>query len=253
MISKFSPLVGNLIEASIVDLLNEEKKFQKLGQWIRQDPDFPDALFVGNIDPPPGFEIKAWFPLATEITARFRESQNRLLSDQTYVALLAWLPEKVLYGRPTLIDVCIMPALSVAKARDNHYHNPPDYLVIEPEDTRTRTRNLQQTNTYGYKWQGTPRQFKYAQKIVDGWGKRGKHYNPHHLYQRKLRSLMGKYVYRLDTNYAKMDRIQHTQIEEFKARVLEKEIAGMSVSAWSKLLNDENSKSIRSALKNNLT
>ena len=46
-----------------------------MGEWIRQDPGFPDALFKSNtISPNPGIEIKAWFPFATEITARFKDS-----------------------------------------------------------------------------------------------------------------------------------------------------------------------------------
>ena len=248
-ISKFSPLVGNLIEASVVDVLNRKHRFQKLGHWKRQDPDFPDALFVGNIKPAPGLEIKAWLPLSTEITARFRESQNRLRSNQTYVALLAWLPEKIIYGRPKLIDVCIISGLSVAKSRDNHYHNPPDYLVLEPEDTRSRTRNLQQTNTYGFKWQGTPRQLRNAEKMVKKCNKSGKRYSPGKAYQKKLRSLMGKYPYRLDTNYAKMDRIQNDKIEKFKERVLRKEIYGIQISEWANLLNRGDSDLINQALK----
>ena len=46
-----------------------------IGEWIRQDPGFPDALFKSSIiQPNPGIEIKAWFPFATEITARFKDS-----------------------------------------------------------------------------------------------------------------------------------------------------------------------------------
>lgn len=169
IVSKLSPLVGNLIEFTAVDLLNDEPAFMALGKWKRQDPDFPDALFEGSITPPPGFEIKAWFPLATEITARFKDSQERFTGDNIHVAMLAWLPENVLFRKPTLIDVCVVSGRSVAKARDEHYHNPPDYLVLEPEDTSARTRNLRQTNTNGYKWQGTAKDFEEAKKIVASW------------------------------------------------------------------------------------
>lgn len=44
VISKLSPLLGNLIEFSTVDLLNEHD-WDDVGQWVRQDPGFPDALF----------------------------------------------------------------------------------------------------------------------------------------------------------------------------------------------------------------
>lgn len=101
VVSKLSPFLGNLIEFSTVEFLNARQEYRSFGQWKRQDPGFPDTVFVGSVTP-------------------VRDS-----------------------GR------------SVAEARDNHYHNPPDYLVIEPEDTTSRTRNLQQTNTNGYKFQGT--------------------------------------------------------------------------------------------------
>jgi hypothetical protein len=154
VISKLSPLLGNLIEFNIVELLNEHREFKGYGEWIRQDPGFPDTIFQGSVQPTPGIEIEAWFPLATEITARFKYSQNYFGNGNTYVALIAWLPEYVIYGKPRILDVCVIEGGSIAHARDLHYHNPPNYLVIEPEDTSDRTRNLQQTNTNGYKWYG---------------------------------------------------------------------------------------------------
>lgn len=44
VISKLSPLIGNMIEFSTVDLLNS-KNSNRYGKWMRQDPGFPDALF----------------------------------------------------------------------------------------------------------------------------------------------------------------------------------------------------------------
>ena len=58
-ISKLSPLLGNMIEFSTVDLLNEHD-WNDLGTWVRQDPGFPDALFQSEtVVPNPGIEIKA--------------------------------------------------------------------------------------------------------------------------------------------------------------------------------------------------
>lgn len=131
--------------------------------------------YLGDL-PTPGLEIKAWFPLATEITARFKDSQNHFSFDRTYVTILAWLPDKIIYGKPRILDVCVVSGLSVAVARDTHYHNPPDYLVLEPEDTTLRTANLQQTNTSGYKFQGSVEELLEAQRIVDSWGVEGKIY-----------------------------------------------------------------------------
>ncbi|MBI1800940.1 MAG: hypothetical protein HYR71_04855 [Chloroflexi bacterium] len=233
VISKLSPLVGNMIEFSLVSLLNK-LEWDGLGQWERQDPGFPDTIFRGSIEPRPGIEIKTWFPLATEITARFKDSVLHFASDQTYVAVIAWLPDHLLYGKPVILDVWIDSARSLAIARDQHYHNPPDYLVIEPEDTTARTANLQQTNTNGYKFQGTLEELQQAEREVQRWGKTGKAYQPTPSYQRRLRGLLGRYSYRLDTNFAKIDRIEHQGLEEFKTRVLASEIRGHTVAYWAK-------------------
>lgn len=248
IISKLSPMLGNLIEFNVVEFLNDQPEFKDLGTWKRQDPGFPDTIFEGKVTPTAGFEIKAWFPLATEITARFKDSRNRFRHDQTNVCMLAWLPEQLIFGSPKILDVCIVSGLSVAIARDDHYHNPPDYLVFEPEDTAARTANLQQTNTNGYKFQGMPREFAEAEKIVARWGPSGRTYSPKPEYQALLRRLRGKFNYRLDTNFAKMDRIAHPGIEEFKARVLSTKVHGLTVSEWSNLLYNGSDTAIRKTL-----
>lgn len=204
VVSKLSPLLGNLIEFNTVEFLNDQRIFTEFGTWKRQDPGFPDTIFEGSVTPAPGFEIKAWFPLATEITARFKDSQKHFAHDQTNVCMLAWLPDRLIFGRPRIIDVCIVSGLSVAKARDEHYHKPPDYLVLEPEDTKARTRNLQQTNTNGFKFQGTSCQFAKAEKMVASWGGKGRSYKTTVEYQMLLRQLLARFPYRLDTNFAKM-------------------------------------------------
>ncbi len=258
VISKLSPLVGNMIEFNTCEFLNEKKEFQGLGKWIRQDPGFPDVILNGSVSPTPGFEIKAWFPLATEITARFKDSQNHFLDDRTYVAMIAWLPEFVIFGRPKIMGVVIASGDSVAKARDNHYHNPPDYLVLEPEDTSKRTRNLQQTNTNGYKWQpledaaAEAARKAEAKRIVEGWGDNGRTYSPSAEYQEKLRELMGQFKYRLDTNFAKMDRIGHDGIEAFAQTVYAKQFHGMTIGQWNTLLSSGNESAIKDALSKQL-
>ncbi len=247
VISKLSPLLGNLIEFNTVEFLNKQDEFSSFGRWQRQDPGFPDTIFLGNIQPTPGLEIKAWCPLSTEITARFKDSQNHFQFDQTYVAVLAWLPEKIIYGQPRIVDICVVSGLSVAVARDNHYHNPPDYLVLEPEDTTQRTVNLQQTNTNGYKFQGSAKEFLEAQKIVESWGVEGRIYRPTREYQLNLRQLLSRYKYRLDTNFAKMDRIVHPGIKEFKQRVFNIQVSGMTIRQWNKLLSSPREDTIKQA------
>ena len=251
IISKLSPLVGNLIEFNICEYLNDQSDFLGLGHWKRQDPGFPDTIFEGDIKPTPGFEIKAWFPLATEITARFKDSQNHFNDDQTYVAMIAWLPEFLIFGKPKVIDIVVVSGLSVANARDNHYHNPPDYLVLEPGDTTARTSNLQQTNTNGYKFQGTSVQLLKAKLLVKGWGDDGEKYLPTAEYPTKLRELIALFPYRLDTNFAKMDRIVHEDIEIFKDKVHRTIYHGRSIGAWNKLLSKGSEEIIKQSLAEN--
>ncbi len=248
IVSKLSPLVGNLIEFNTCEYLNDQAGFAEFGKWQRQDPGFPDTIFAGTVSPTPGFEIKAWFPLATEITARFKDSQLHFAQDQTYVAMLAWLPEFLIFGKPKIIDIVVVSGASVAKARDDHYHDPPDYLVLEPGDTTTRTSNLQQTNTNGYKFQGTPEQFTEAKALVTTWGAAGTRYLPAATYQDLLRTLIARFPYRLDTNFAKMDRIVHREIEAFKNRVYATEFHGRSIGAWNRLLSQGDKDVIRREL-----
>lgn len=255
VVSKLSPLVGNMIEFNTCEFLNEKQEFRGLGRWRRQDPGFPDVVFEGSVMPTPGFEVKAWFPLATEITARFKDSQAHFSDDKTYVAMIAWLPEFVIFGRPKIIGVTIASGASVAKARDEHYHNPPNYLVREPEDTSNRTRNLQQTNTNGYKWQAHDnpseegRRQAAAEQLIKTWGTNGRTYSTDVDYQERLKSLMGQFGnYRLDTNYAKMDRIGHTGIESFADTVYETPFHGLTIGEWNNLLARGSERQIKDVL-----
>ena len=252
IISKLSPLVGNLIEFKMVEFLNEISELKDIGIWKRQDPGFPDTIFDSKITPAPGFEIKAWFPLATEITARFKDSQNYFLNDQTYVLLIAWLPEYLLFGRPQIIDICSISGKSIAKARDKHYHNPPDYLVLEPEDTTDRTSNLQQTNTNGYKFQGDRNSFHQAKKFIGSINDFSYDYEPSPEYQAKIRKLFEKFKYRLDTNYAKIDRIVQPEIETFKTKVLNSVLQGITIGNWAKLFSSGDEKSFAEQFKTHL-
>ena len=153
IISKLSPFIGNILESRIVAALNE--KVQGGFSWVRQDPDFPDAALFGPNGERTfaGYEVKAWYVLSTEMTGRFRESQNLLAGKNVRLCVVPWMLSNVLYGHPVVLDLVTMDALSVAKTRDSHYHKPPGYLIAEPRDTKKRTRNLQQTNVAGYRLQ----------------------------------------------------------------------------------------------------
>jgi len=232
VISKLSPIIGNTLESALVQELNTYKVWPDGCIWIRQDPDFPDILLSGTLPPRPGMEVKAWFPLATEITARFRDSQSLLREYNTKVVIVCWLPEFVIAGKPKIIDILVADAIDFAKARDTHYHNPPNYLVVEPEDTSLRTRNLQQKNCNGLRFQGTTNQLLDAQAIVSSWGVEGKIYRTELSYQLLLRELTSRFPYRLDTNFAKIDRIALESLEAFKQKVLHTVYFDRTIQAW---------------------
>ncbi|MEH1851037.1 MAG: hypothetical protein V7L11_04945 [Nostoc sp.] len=123
---------------------------------------------------------------------------------------------------------------------------------MEPEDTTQRTANLQQTNTSGYKFQGSVEELLEAQKIVDSWGIEGKIYKPTREYQHLLRELLIRYKYRLDTNFAKMDRIVHPGIEQFKQRVYNIEVSSITFGQWNRLLSSRREDNIIKSLQDYL-
>lgn len=248
IVSKLSPIIGNLIEYAITRHLNEVYNWPDGCRWIRQDPGFPDAILSGMADIDPGIEVKTWFPLATEITARFRDSQNHFQANQIKVVVVCWMLESVLAGQPKVIDIWIGDALDIAKARDSHYHNPPYYIVMEPEDTRSRTRNLQQTNCNGLIFQGNSEQLAVAIELVNSWGENAKQYRPDRDYQSRLRQLTARCPYRLDTNFAKLDRIVLSPLEEFKTNVLKSVYAGRTIRSWSKAINSNNQTVLQSLI-----
>ncbi len=237
IVSKLTPMIGNLLEDAIVRQLNTLGGWPPNTEWARQDPGFPDTVLQRfQPPPPPGIEIKGWFPLSTEITGRFRESQNNLQDNNVKLAVICWIPEFLLFGAPKIIDVWVDDALAVAQSRDCHYHNPPDYVVLEPEDTTARTRNLQQTICNGHKFQGAPAELTEAEALVASWGDGGRTYDAGPAYQARLRQLAGRHTYRLDTNFAKIDRIQHQSLERFKSQVLRTTIHGRTIQQWQGLI-----------------
>lgn len=245
IVSKLSPMLGNLFEFRIIDVLNSSDSFQN-GKWIRQDPGFPDARYIDDAFPDTniGVEVKAWFPFATEITGRFKDSETIFQSDSINVAIIAWLPEYVFWGKPKIIKTLVVSGKSIAQARDSHYHNPPHYIILEPEDTSTRTENLQQTNTNGYVFQHESnaerkRLFEQAQKLVKTWGPKGKEYSTTRDYQALLKTLQGSFPYRLDTNYAKIDRIKHTAIKAFKESIYNTTFKGKKIKEWRRIAHYE--------------
>ena len=239
IVSKLSPLLGNVFEDRVVGLLIEGASFGF--QWARQDPDFPDAILLDRGQKTDtGFEIKAWYVHSTELTGRFRESVNLLASRNVHVVIVAWTMDRVIYGQPQILGVHIVSALSLARALDAKYHQPPTYLCVEPEITLQRTRNLQQSNVSGYRLQDvTDDEKRAAQRFATGNAHvlaGGSHTPPAVAITRQM---LQQWSYRLDTNFAKIDRIDEPGIEAFKRAMLSMRIAGgLTVSQWTTVLRN---------------
>ena len=242
VVSKLSPIIGNLLERKIMEIMEHDSN--NSFKWQRQDPDFPDVVLLDKTGKSThnGYEVKAWYALSTELTGRFRESTNLLSGRNVRLVVVAWVMSHIVYGSPLIVDVLSVDAASVAAQRDRHYHKPPQYLTVEPRDTTARTRNLQQTNVNGYRIQeSNPTRLEEAQNLVDGHS--GKTADPHTLEAQVLNTeLMNRFAYRLDTNFAKVDRIDHPGIEKFKTTVLNHTERGQKLSQWAsiiKALNDD--------------
>ena len=238
IVSKLSPMVGNLLEARIIQVLDEEAEHGF--SWRRQDPGFPDAVLVddrGNLTGS-GFEVKAWFVHSTELTGRFRESVNLLEPRDVRLLVVAWAMSHLVYGTPKILGVLATRGTETAKARDRHYWNPPDYLTIEPNDTTARTANLQQSNVNGFKLQEIDgERLRVAHEMTSEHG--ADRLAPHSPEaQAVAQKLMATFPYRLDTNFAKIDRIESDDIENFKSSVLALTHEGRRVSQWTSLLRD---------------
>ncbi|MXW75655.1 MAG: hypothetical protein F4Z58_06385 [Acidimicrobiaceae bacterium] len=231
-VSKLSPLIGNLIERRIPSLLSQDASRGSL-KWKRQDPDFPDAVLFDEGTPTgAGFEVKAWFPMTTEITGRFRESQNLLAGKDIRVAVVAWMLSDIVFGTPQIVGILVADALSIARARDQHYHNPPYYICEEPQDTASRTRNLQQTNVLGFKLQDGDINRLHAVMNLSGLSDATDSETEE---GRALsRDLLATATYRQDSNFAKIDRIKHPEVEGFKANILAQQFRGRPIADWAK-------------------
>lgn len=235
-LSTLSPLIASLIEIAIVEAVNRDA----VGfSWRRQEPAFPDAALLDTTGTATGngIEVKAWHVLSTEMTGRFKESRARVIEPDIRIVVAAWALDHVVWGTPVLLGAYSCPAIEMAEARDRRYFNPPRYLVVEPGDTVARTRNLQQTQVSGYLLQdANPDMIESAAAFVRAHGTAA--LDP---YQDEAKAfvseLMSRYAYRLETNFAKIDRIRHPGLRAFKAQMLATGVQGRSVGEWRRVFH----------------
>ncbi|RTX75016.1 hypothetical protein CD117_01600 [Mammaliicoccus sciuri] len=229
-----------MIEEKMAKHLNESGNFTEFGRWIRQDPGFPDNIFSTDfLENIPGLEIKAWMPFSTEITGRFKTSRKVVLENPTYVAIVAWMPEFILHGRPEIIDIWVEPALNIVENRDRHYNKPPNYILVEPSDTSSRTKNLQQSNVEGYSFQNSNDLLEKAYEFTENSGLLNIDYPLSEDEWKLLEELKNKFPYRLDTNFGKLNRINNVGINDFKDKVYAQKKFNKTIGYWKKISNDK--------------
>lgn len=230
IIGKLSPLVSDLLEYEFAAHLNAASVCPPGTRWVKQDPGFPDLALDTGEARRAGIEIKTWFPLGTEVTGRFRESQTSLAASETLLMVVAWVPEFLLHGRPLTLRIWVDEAINVARVRDSKYHRPPQYIVIEPESASQRENTHHQSHAAGYFFRGSQAELADAKAEIESWGSSLDFSSA--AYQANLWELTRKHPYVLDTNFAKFDRIEHKPLQDFKAEVLAMPLHGRTIGEW---------------------
>lgn len=87
--------------------------------------------------------------------------------------------------------------------------------------------------------QKTERLFEEVKQLIETRDN-GFTYSTSPKHQKKITSLIGRYNYRLDTNFAITDRIQHSEIETLNKRVQKTIYKGKTIKAWARILSRSN-------------
>lgn len=232
LLPRLSPYIGNLLERRVADLLNREVRHGF--RWIHQEQDIPETCLLspGNISTECGFEVKAWHALSSKITSRFRVSTQQLKGRNIRLVIISWMMTKVLFGAPTILDVLSVDAYSVARLRDFNYHNPPENLIIEPEDIQNDGDSLQRNHVNGYRIME-----REPEALEAAWAAARSHPDfqappGSERAQDFSRMLLEKYEYKLDGKFAKIDWAKHPEVEAFKSNVLRMEPYGCPLKDW---------------------
>lgn len=228
IIGKLSPIVSDLLEYEFAAYLNAAGGWPPGSEWVRQEKIFPDLVLRNGKAVLAGIEIKTWSPLAREITGRFRETRAILAGSNTCIMVVAWLPEFLLHGGPRTLDTWVDSAANVAAMRDSKYQRPPRSVVIEYG--AANPYGLQPDNCEGYLFDGSEEELAQATAEVASWSRSAALTSQEQ--QEKLRELMRNYPYRVDANFAKLDRIDQALLRTFKDRVLATRFHGRAIGEW---------------------
>ena len=238
LLPRLSPYIGNLLERRMAEILNREVRHGF--HWVHQEHEIPETCLMspGNISTGCGFEVKAWHALSSKITSRFRVSSQQLKGRNIRLLIISWMMSKVLYGVPTILDVLSVDAYSVARLRDTNYHNPPETLVVEPEEVQDDSDNLVRSQVNGY------RILEREEQVLEAAAEFASSH-PHHRAppdsdraQAFNKALLERYEYKLDGKFAKIDWAKHPEIEAFKSNVSRMQPYGTPLKDWPQLLRE---------------
>lgn len=127
-ISKAAALVSGVVEDRIPELLNrvrsqtwDEDGDLHAYEFRRMTIGFPDIQLVERADPERfifEMEAKSWYILATDpMTARF-ETSGSAVREGTLIAVVAWMLDGIVSGRPKLLRIHVDDARRLAEVRD---------------------------------------------------------------------------------------------------------------------------------------
>jgi len=243
-LAKFSSVLSNMLEVHLVEELNKVNKmfnYWPNHKWINQDPYFPDCILVPNKGYNPktnthgvmGIEVKIWYPMATELTARLNESQDTAGLDNSVLLIGAWMPKSLIWGEIHTLGAGVFDLLDVIRTRDRKWFKPPKELITEPNDTTSRTSNLQQTNVIFWELQSGN---DIAKTIVAGWP--DEDYSTDSATQTRINHLIDHpdISYRQENqNRNKIQRINFAEIDDFRQSMSEKKICGKTLKSWQEM------------------
>lgn len=265
-ISKLSPLISVEIETRARDHLRSEFSdiLPSNINWVVNEriegEKYPDlALADLQFDPPSnwvwaGIEIKAWCPLATEISGRMMKGQSIMEEYPDQLVLIVWLPENLLYGEPKILATWVGEGQDIAKARDDHWHwvldrdaSTKSSLILEPDFSPDRDPHKQHTNVYRYKWdddsEGSQEKLDELEERAEELGIIDEPYSPEDEFQKKVQTLRGEFseYFTEGSNFRKIGRCHYDELEEFQERFKKETfVEGKSVAQWESCLKNGN-------------
>lgn len=243
--SKLSSLISVQIEMRAVKRVNSmynEQLPDNVG-WVINEriggEKYPDLAFADFEFTPssdwvwPGVEIKAWCPFATEMSGRMMKGQSIMQKYPDQLLLVAWLPEHLLYGQPKVIGTWKGDGLDMAKSRDNHWHDPPSSLILEPDFSPERDAHKQHTNVDRYLWDDKDSKEDEARQMADNLNILDTSYSYKDEYQQRVRQLYSSFNYKKGTNFRKLNRLHHQPLDNFPDHIRQNTyIEGKSLAEW---------------------